>query len=37
MKFTPELIFKEKSINNVKINNSDKSSITKELILLSLK
>ena len=29
MKFTPELIFKDKSINKVKINNSDKSSITK--------
>jgi DUF1009 family protein len=29
MKFTPELIFQEKSINKVKINNSDKSSITK--------
>jgi DUF1009 family protein len=29
MKFTPELIFKEKSINKVKINNTDKSSISK--------
>ena len=29
MKFTPELIFQEKSINKVKMNNSDKSSITK--------
>jgi DUF1009 family protein len=29
MKFTPELIFHEKSINKVKINNSDKSSIIK--------
>ena len=29
MKFTPELVFKEKSINNVKINNLDKMSISK--------
>jgi DUF1009 family protein len=29
MKFTPELIFKDKSINNVKIKNIDKNSITK--------
>jgi DUF1009 family protein len=29
MKFTPELIFKDKSINRVKINNTDKSSISK--------
>lgn len=29
MKFTPELIFKDKSINKVKINNTDKSSIFK--------
>jgi DUF1009 family protein len=29
MKFTPELIFKDKSINNVKLNNIDKSSISK--------
>ena len=29
MKFTPELIFKEKSINKLKINNTDKSSISK--------
>jgi DUF1009 family protein len=29
MKYTPELIFKDKSINNVKINNTDKSSIFK--------
>jgi DUF1009 family protein len=29
MKFTPELIFKEKAINNVKINSSDKSSVSK--------
>jgi DUF1009 family protein len=29
MKFTPELIFKDKSINKVKINNADKSSISK--------
>jgi DUF1009 family protein len=29
MKYTPELIFKDKSINNVKINNIDKSSIFK--------
>jgi len=29
MKFTPELIFKDKSINNVKINKTDKSSIFK--------
>ena len=29
MKFTPELIFKEKAINNVKMNSSDKSSVSK--------
>lgn len=29
MKFTPELIFKEKTINKVKINNIDKSSISR--------
>ena len=29
MKFTPELIFKDKSINKLKINNADKSSIFK--------
>ena len=29
MKYTPELIFKDKSINKVKINNTDKSSISK--------
>jgi DUF1009 family protein len=29
MKFTPELIFKDKSINDVKIKNIDKSSIVK--------
>jgi DUF1009 family protein len=29
MKFTPELIFKDKSINKVKINNADKNSISK--------
>ena len=29
MKFTPELIFKDKSINKFKINNTDKSSISK--------
>ena len=29
MKFTPELIFKDKSINKVKINDTDKSSISK--------
>jgi len=29
MKFTPELIFNEKSINKVKINNTDKNSISK--------
>jgi DUF1009 family protein len=29
MKFTPELIFKDRSINNVKIKNTDKSSIIK--------
>jgi hypothetical protein len=29
MKFTPELIFKDKSINKLKINNADKSSISK--------
>ena len=29
MKFTPELIFKDKAINKVKINKTDKSSISK--------
>ena len=29
MKFTPELIFKDKSINKIKINDTDKSSISK--------
>jgi DUF1009 family protein len=29
MKFTPELIFKDKSINKLNINNTDKSSISK--------
>jgi len=29
MKFTPELIFKDKSINKLKINTTDKSSISK--------
>ncbi len=29
MKFTPELIFKDKSINKIKINNTDKISISK--------
>ena len=29
MEFTPELIFKDKSINKLKINNTDKSSISK--------
>lgn len=29
MKFTPELIFKDKSISKLKINNTDKSSISK--------
>jgi DUF1009 family protein len=29
MKFTPELIFKDKCINKVKINNADKSCISK--------
>jgi DUF1009 family protein len=29
MKFTPELIFNEKDINKVKINNTDKNSISK--------
>ena len=29
MKFTPELIFKDKSINKLKINNTDKISISK--------
>ena len=29
MKFTPELIFKDRSINNVKIQKTDKSSIIK--------
>lgn len=29
MKFTPELIFKDQSINKVRINNTDKSSIFK--------
>jgi len=29
MKFTPELVFKEKNINKVKITSNDKNSITK--------
>ena len=29
MKFTPELIFKDKAINKIKINNSDKNSVSK--------
>jgi DUF1009 family protein len=29
MKFTPELVFKDKSINKVKINNTDKNSVIK--------
>jgi DUF1009 family protein len=29
MKFTPELVFKDKSINKVKINNADKNSVIK--------
>jgi len=35
MKFTPELIFKEKAINNVKINSSDKSSVSKGVNLIN--
>jgi DUF1009 family protein len=34
MKFTPELIFKDKSINKLKINNTDKSSITKGIEII---
>ena len=34
MKFTPELVFKDKSINNVKINNLDKESISKGISLV---
>ena len=34
MKFTPELIFKDKSINKVKINNTDKISISKGVKLI---
>ena len=34
MKFTPELIFKDKSINNVKIKNIDKSSIIKGVSII---
>jgi DUF1009 family protein len=35
MKFTPELIFKDKSINNVKIKNTDKSSIIKGVDIIN--
>jgi DUF1009 family protein len=34
MKFTPELVFKDKSINNVKIKNTDKSSIIKGVSII---
>jgi DUF1009 family protein len=34
MKFTPELVFKDKSINKVKINNADKSSISKGVSII---
>jgi hypothetical protein len=34
MKFTPELIFKEKAINKVKINNTDKNSIYKGVSII---
>ena len=34
MKFTPELIFKDKSINKLKINNTDKSSISKGIRII---
>ncbi len=34
MKFTPELIFKDKSINKVKINNIDKRSISKGVSII---
>ena len=34
MKFTPELIFKEKAINNVIMNSSDKSSVSKGVNLI---
>ena len=34
MKFTPELIFKDKSINKLKINNTDKSSISKGIKII---
>ena len=34
MKFTPELIFKDRSINNVKIKNTDKSSIIKGVSII---
>ena len=34
MKFTTELIFKDKSINKLKINNTDKSSISKGIKII---
>lgn len=34
MSYTPELIFKEKNINNIKINNVDKSSIKKGINII---
>jgi DUF1009 family protein len=34
MKYTPELIFKDKRINNVQINNTDKSSIFKGIRII---
>ena len=34
MKFTPELIFKDKSINKLKINNTDKTSISKGIKII---
>jgi UDP-2,3-diacylglucosamine hydrolase len=34
MKFTPELLFKDRSINSIKIKNSDKSSIVKGVSII---
>ena len=34
MKFTPELIFRDGSINKVKINNTDKNSVTKGVSII---
>ena len=34
MKFTPELIFRDRSINKVKINNTDKNSVTKGVSII---